>query len=229
MKVDFQRPLALPAGAREIILVRHGAVDPPGPHDLVDGRSDPSLNTRGLAQAAAVGRLLGRTPVTAVLASPLRRTGETAAPLGREAMIVEELIEVYLGEWEGHGIATRAAAGDPDFVAMMEAQRWDLAPGAEPADVFGARIQTALGRLADAAAEGAVIAVTHAGVIAEMCAQITRSEPFAFLTLGNGSLTRIARMPGGRWTLLSFNETSHLEDEASGDPGAGSDQAAPVL
>jgi probable phosphoglycerate mutase len=164
-----------------------------------------------------------------VLASPLRRTTETAAPLGREAVVVEELTEVYLGEWEGHGIATRAAAGDPDFVAMMEAQRWDLIPGAEPADAFAARVDAALGLLAEAAEEGAVIAVTHAGVIAEMLAQITRSDAFAFLSLGNASLTRIARMPGGRWTLLSFNETSHLEDEASGVPPGGSDETAPAL
>lgn len=214
MKVDFQRPVMLPAGASEVILVRHGSVDPPSrPDDLTDGRSDPPLNERGLLQATAVGRRLAALPATQIFASPLRRTTQTVASAGRGATVLAALTEVYLGEWEGYGIATRGAAGDPEFVAMMEAQRWDLVPGAEAAEVFAARVRGVLDELAEAGTNGAVVAATHAGVISEMCSQVTGSVPFAFLGCANGSITRIARMPEGRWALLSFNETWHLDDE----------------
>jgi probable phosphoglycerate mutase len=213
VKVDFQRQLVLPDGATEVILVRHGSVDPPThAGDLVAGRSDPPLNRRGQAQAEGVARRLASLGGAPLFASPLRRTTQTVARTGREATVLEALTEVYLGEWEGYGIATRGAAADPEFVAMMQAQRWDLIPGAEGADDFAERVDGALTQLAGAGPT--TVAVTHAGVIAEMCRQVTGSEPFAFLSCGNGSVTRIARMPEGRWTLLSFNETSHLENDA---------------
>jgi probable phosphoglycerate mutase len=57
------------------------------------------------------------------------------------------------------------------------------------------------------------VVYTHSGVIAEACRQATGSEPFAFLNSTNGSLTRLVRMPNGRWVLVSFNETAHLSVE----------------
>ena len=226
MKVDFQRPMTLPPGASEVILVRHGSVDPPShPDDLVAGRSDPPLNERGIAHARDVARRLAALPDAPIFASPLRRATQTVAGVGREATVLAALTEVYLGEWEGYGIATRAAAADPEFVAVMEAQRWDQVPGAEAAGVFTARVREVLSEIAAAGCDGAVVVATHAGVISEMCRQATRSDPFAFLGCANGSVTRIARMPGGRWTLLSFNETWHLEDERSSAAGAPGDDA----
>ena len=43
--------------------------------------------------------------------------------------------------------------------------------------------------------------------------EISRSEPFAFLSNSNGSITRLVRMPDGRWVLVAFNETAHLPRE----------------
>jgi probable phosphoglycerate mutase len=50
-------------------------------------------------------------------------------------------------------------------------------------------------------------------VIAEACRQVTGSEGFAFLTNSNGSITRLVRVPEGRWVLVAFNETAHLPRE----------------
>ena len=145
----------------------------------------------------------------------LRRTGETAAAIleGHELDPVElpELGEVYLGDWEGHSIHERGARGDPEFVRVMREQRRDLIPGAEPRGVFAARVRGGIARVADAAAAGGVaVTITHGAVIAEICHQVTGSQPFAFLSSANASITRIVRMPDGRWVLLSFNETDHL-------------------
>jgi probable phosphoglycerate mutase len=222
MKIDFQRPFAAPAGAREVLVVRHGAVDPPAPGGLIDGRSDPGLNARGREQAEALRRRLARESIAAIFTTQLRRTTETIAPIlqahDAEATVLPALDEVYLGEWEGHGIQDRGLRADPAFLRVMREQRWDLIPGAEGREEFAGRVRDGLAAVADAAQGGGVaVAVTHAAVIAEICRQVTSSEPFAFLATTNGSISRLVQMPDGRWMLLSFNETEHLH---SSDPVA---------
>jgi 2,3-bisphosphoglycerate-dependent phosphoglycerate mutase len=218
VKIDFQRAMAAPPGAREVILVRHGACDPPAADGLIAGRSDPSLNERGREEAAAAGERLAREPVAAVFISHLRRTEETAAAIiarhPLEPAVAEDLGEIYLGEWEGHGIHDRGSRGDPELARVIAEQRWDLVPGAEPLDGFGLRVRRGVEAAADAGADGkVVVAVTHAAVIAEFCSQITGSEPFAFLLNTNGSLTRTMRMADGVWKLLSFNEVEHIHTD----------------
>ncbi|MGE0067013.1 MAG: histidine phosphatase family protein [Solirubrobacterales bacterium] len=215
MKIDFQRAMTAPPGACEVVLVRHGACDPPAPDGLIGGRSDPPLNERGREEAAAAGERLSRENVASVFISHLRRTEQTAAAiLARhplEPAVAEDIGEIYLGEWEGHGIHSRGERGDPELVRVFAEQRWDLIPGAEPLDGFGERVRRGIEAAADTGADGEiVVVVTHAAVIAEFCRQITSSEPFAFLLNSNGSLTRAMRMAGGDWKLLSFNDTEHI-------------------
>jgi probable phosphoglycerate mutase len=217
VKIDFQRALTAPEGAQEVLLVRHGACDPPAVDGLIGGRSDPSLNERGRGEAVAVTERLADVKVGAVFATPLRRTSETAAGTaaghGLETTVLPDLVEVYLGEWEGNGIHQRGSSGDAEFVRMMREQRWELIPGAEPADVFAARVRRGLEQVADSVGDGEVaVAFTHSAVIAEALKQVTGSEPFAFLHNANGSCSRLFRMPDKRWILVSFNETDHLRD-----------------
>jgi 2,3-bisphosphoglycerate-dependent phosphoglycerate mutase len=218
VKVDFQRPFSAPDGSNEIVLVRHGACDAPVPGGLIGGRSDPPLNDAGREQAAAVANRLARERVGALFVTPLRRTSETATPIGEhhdvEPVVLSSLGEIFLGEWEGHGIHQRGTSGDPEFIRMMREQRWELIPGAEHGEAFSERVRRGMDTVADAAqTEALAIVVTHAAVIAEICRQVTGSEPFAFLTNANGSVSRVVRMPDRRWLLLSFNETDHLPRE----------------
>lgn len=218
MKIDFQRALAAPEGAQEVLLVRHGACDPPATvGDLIGGRSDPSLNERGKREAAAVTKKLSKVEIAAIFTTPLRRTGETAAGTaaehGLEPEVVADLVEIDLGEWEGPGIHDRGSRGDPEFARVMREQDWGLIPGAEPAAEFAERVRRGLEHVADAAGDGKVaVAFTHSAVIAECLRQVSGSEPFAFLLNANGSYSRLYRMPNRRWIVASFNETDHLRD-----------------
>lgn len=54
----------------------------------------------------------------------------------------------------------------------------------------------------------------HGGVIAELCRQATGSRPFAFIRNDNTNVTRIVVHPEGTLLLRSFNDTTHLADQA---------------
>jgi 2,3-bisphosphoglycerate-dependent phosphoglycerate mutase len=104
---------------------------------------------------------------------------------------------------------------------VFERQRWDVIPGAEPADVFAARVREGLEAVADAIGPGATgLAIAHGGVVAEACRQATGSEPFAFINVDNASLSRLVRLASGRWLLLGFNDTAHLAGVAVEQPVA---------
>ena len=113
-----QRQFALPPGATEVILVRHGASAPavPGrPFPLLDGHGDPPLAPEGEAQAEQVAERLAGEGLSALYVTTLSRTHRTAAPLaartGLEPVVVPDLREVSLGEWEGGEFRIRMAAG----------------------------------------------------------------------------------------------------------------------
>jgi probable phosphoglycerate mutase len=218
VQVDFQRPFSAPDGAQELVLVRHGSVVSPTP--VVEGaplgrQNDPPLDERGRRQAEAVAARLEEEPIAAVFVTPLKRTVETAEPLlarnGFEARVMDDLREVELGDWEHGELSRRAAVGDPEFRRVMREQRWEVIPNAEPAVAFAERVRRGMEDAASASGSDSVaIVYTHSAVIAEACRLITGSDPFAFLTVSNCSLTRLVRMPTGRWVLVAFNETAHL-------------------
>jgi probable phosphoglycerate mutase len=215
-----QRAFSVPPDAVEIILVRHGAsaaAIPGEPFELLEGQGDPPLAPEGEAQAWAVATRLGSEPLAGLFVSPLRRTGETAAPLveatGLEPVVVPDLREVHLGEWEGGELRIRAADGDPLLARVLHDERWDVIPGAETAEGFAARVNAALDAIAQRVGPGGLAAAfVHGGVIGEAARQATASRPFAFIHADNGSLTRLVRFADGRSLLRSFNDIAHLED-----------------
>ena len=213
-----QRPFALPPGATEIVLVRHGAsaaAVPGTPFPMVDGHGDPPLAEAGHAQARAVGGRLAGERLARLFVTTLQRTAQTAAPLaaatGLPPVVVPELREVHLGEWEGGEYRIRAAQGDPLVWRIFEEERWDLIPGAESPDALESRVHAGLARIVEETGPDAVAAaVVHGGIVGEVCRQATGSRPFAFIHADNGSLTRLVVLPGGRLLLRSFNEIAHL-------------------
>lgn len=219
MQRHFQRPFVLPADATELVLVRHGATaggSPDAPVPLLGGQSDPPLDAAGRRQAEAVGARLAREPVSGLFVTDLSRTGETAAPLaaalGVEPIVVPELREIHLGEWEGGEFQTRVDDADPLVGTLFRAGRWDVLPGAEPMEAFRARVAAGLGRAIEAVGAGSVAAlVVHSAVIAEACRRATGSRGLAFMGVENGAITRIVRTGDGGWLLRSFNDTCHLE------------------
>jgi 2,3-bisphosphoglycerate-dependent phosphoglycerate mutase len=214
-----QHRYAPPADSVEIVVVRHGASEAALPgvrFPLVDGQGDPALSEVGKEQARSVARELADERFSGMFVSNLRRTQETAAPLGEaigvEPTVLPDLREIFLGELEGGGYRIKVAEGDPLVVEVAEKERWDVIPGAESLDDFEGRLRAAIEAIVGSVPAGSVaVAFAHGAVIGQLCAMATGSRPFAFLHADNGSITRLVVHEDGRWLLRSFNETRHLD------------------
>ena len=125
----------------EIVLIRHGE-----PEWVRDGLNvvDPPLTARGLAQADAVGAVLGVESFDEVVVSPLRRARQTAAPL-RMAVAHDEIIEPFLEEirepnWHGTPAELAATAYAADRSRPAE-ERWHGLQGGEAPRDFVERVR----------------------------------------------------------------------------------------
>ncbi|WP_231949668.1 histidine phosphatase family protein [Alloactinosynnema sp. L-07] len=208
-----------PPNAADILLIRHGesAAAVPGLRfDLMDGQGDPPLAPEGQEQAERVGARLREEKIDAIYVTTLRRTAQTAAPLaaalGIEPVVEPDLREVHLGEWEGGLFRQKVAAGDPVALRMRAEQRWDVIPGAEPAEAFERRVRAGIERLAAAHPGQRVAVFTHGGVIGAVIAAAAKSAAFAFVGADNGSISQVV-VDGSTWYTRRFNDTAHLPDE----------------
>ncbi len=211
-----QARFRLPPGATELLLLRHGesqAAYPGKPFPLVDGHADPELAGEGREQAERLAERLAGSRIKAIYVTSLRRTAQTAAPLaarlGLVPQVEPELREVNLGEWEAGLFRKMVADNHPLAEQMWAEERWDVIPGAEPAEAFAARVGGALRRIAAAHPDQRVAVVVHGGVIAQALALATGSRPFAFLGADNASISRLVITPR-RWVLRGYNDTAHL-------------------
>lgn len=211
---SFQRP----PGATEILLVRHGesrAATPDNPFPLVDGHGDPELHANGHEQALRVGERLKSEPISAVYVTNLRRTTQTATPLcthlNIDPIVVPDLREVHLGEWEGGLLRIKSAENDPIYQRMRAEQRWDVIPGAESWEALNQRVTRGLRRIQDSHPDELVVAVVHGGIVAHILAHASGATPFAFQGADNGSITHIV-MVQEQIVVRRFNDASHLLD-----------------
>jgi len=151
-----------------VLLVRHGTTPTTG--KLLPGRAGGlHLSEKGRAQASAVAQrisALGNRP-SAVYASPLERTRETAAPiaraLGLRVRAAPGLVELDVGDWNEKPLARLARSKEWPTV-----QRWPLGfrfPGGESfAEMSVRSMDSVLGLVADHPGQ-TIVAVSHADPI----------------------------------------------------------------
>jgi len=206
-----------PAGAADLLLIRHGESQPALPgksFPMVGGHGDPALHENGHKQAQSVGARLKNEHLAALYVTTLQRTHQTAAPLagflGLTPIIEADLREVCLGEWDGGLYRIKAAEGAPEFQRAVVNQEWGELPGAETTRQLHDRVRAALIRIAARHPDQQIAAVVHGGVIGAALAMASGAQPFAFNGAANGSISRLVITPD-RMIVRGFNDCSHLD------------------
>ncbi|MHA6796182.1 histidine phosphatase family protein [Pseudonocardia bannensis] len=197
-----------------LILVRHGQTDA-NARGLLLGRADPPLNETGLRQARALAAALPRA--TRIVSSPLTRARHTAAVLAgaargaTEAADVEvdpRWIEMDYGDLDGRPATTLDEGSwhrwrhDPDFVPA----------GGESLAAVCSRVREACLELADDAARGDVVVVSHVSPIkaAVTWALGVGDEVGWRMFLGDAAVCRIDTS-GPAPLLLAFNDARPVD------------------
>jgi probable phosphoglycerate mutase len=211
-----QHRFVRPPGATELLLVRHGESEPARPDEpfpMVDGQGDPALHAEGRQQAQRVAERLQAEDIVAIYVTTLRRTVQTATPLaerlGLTPIVEPDLREVHLGEWEGGSFRKHITDGHPLALKMRAEQRWDVIPGAEPADRFAARIRNAVEKLAARHRDHCIAVFSHGAAIGQVLAEASGSRPFAFAGSDNGAISHVV-VSEDRWVVRCYNDTGHL-------------------
>jgi broad specificity phosphatase PhoE len=188
-----------------LTIVRHGRTDA-NRSGLLLGRLDVGLDPLGERQARAVARAVG--PADRVISSPLLRTRATAAAWGVPVETDDRWIELDYGELDGTPLA--------DVPAELW-QRWrsdlDFAPpGGESLRSLGQRVRAACEDVADAAADGHVVVVTHVSPVkaAAAWAMGVGDDVSWRMFVAPASVSRIAVSARGP-SLHGFNATDHLD------------------
>ncbi|QYG91538.1 MSMEG_4193 family putative phosphomutase [Iamia sp. SCSIO 61187] len=150
-----------------VLFVRHGRTPTTGA--VLPGRA-PGLHLAdaGVSQAeAAAERIAGLKKVDAVYASPLERTRETAAPIGKalglRVKVDKGLLEADFGEWTGAELAKLRRLRE--WKAVQSAPSAFRFPGGESFAEMQARIVGATRRLVAAHPGGTIVLVSHADPI----------------------------------------------------------------
>jgi len=198
-----------------IILVRHGQTE----WNRVErfrGQADVPLNEAGLAQAAATGRrVAAEWSPSAVYCSPLSRARQTAEAIARQFNLpvqsVPELIDIDYGKWQGL---------TPDEARQRwprQIENWYLhpervrIPGGESLTALRQRLLQAVQSLIDRHPGQTIVIVGHtvSNRVLLMGMFGLSNRYFWRIRQDTCALNLIEAAPG-EFTLISWNDTSHL-------------------
>lgn len=193
-----------------VLLVRHGQTPTTG--STLPGRAKGlHLADTGRAQAEAVAARIGAlSNVDAVYASPLERTRETAAPIGRavgqRVRVDKGLLECEFGEWTGRKLSELNKL--PEWQTVQRYPSGFRFPGGESFSEMQQRMVATLDRLGAAHRGKAVVLVSHADPIKAAVAHAlgTHLDLFQRIVVSPCSVTAILQTPTGP-VVLAVNST----------------------
>ncbi|MGH3343577.1 MAG: bifunctional RNase H/acid phosphatase [Carbonactinosporaceae bacterium] len=202
-----------------LVLLRHGETPLSIERRFSGVRTDPELTAKGRDQArAAAGRISSRyaveagSAVDAVIASPLRRSMQTARIVaralgrGREVEVDEGWREADFGAWEGHSFAEIRQRWPDDLAAWLGSTA--VPPqGGESFDEVAERVAAARDKVVARHPGQTVLVVSHVTPIKTVVRLALDASPQALyrMELDLASLTVVAWFPDGRSSLRLFN------------------------
>jgi 2,3-bisphosphoglycerate-dependent phosphoglycerate mutase len=198
--VRFLRLSSYCASAVELLLIRHAR---PLRAESIDGPADPGLSDLGRRQVEALADWLVPEGLVAIYTSPLRRSVETAVPLG-QALGLAVTPDAALAEYDADAMAyipieELRAAGDPRWMEVPD----DIAG-------FQSRVVEGVDRLVAAHPSQRIAIVCHGGVINVVVSAVLGIGPQMIFLPAYTSISRVLVASTGQRSLASLNETGHL-------------------
>ncbi|GAA0977002.1 PE-PGRS family protein PE_PGRS11 [Nocardioides aquaticus] len=194
-----------------LILVRHGQTSSNVAGALDTDEPGADLTELGRRQAAAVPGALADEDVTAVYASPLVRTQQTASPLaearGLPVVVRRGLEEVSAGDLEMRTDEEAVLAYVDLLRSWMHVDRDRRLPGGEDGTSFLARFDAVVADLAEAhGPDDTVVVVSHGAAIRVWTAVATAMSPehAAELHVSNTAAAVLQGSPDDGWELVSW-------------------------
>ncbi|MEP7078306.1 MAG: histidine phosphatase family protein [Chthoniobacterales bacterium] len=207
-----------------VFLVRHGATTLSA-EDRFAGATDVPLSDEGREQTRRLARRLASESVTAVYASPLGRTLETARILAEphrlEPQLRDGLREISHGRWEG---MTRREVDErfPDEAADWEKDPYTFAPlGGESGLAVTARALPALVEIVRENRGAGVLIVSHKATIRLLLSSLLGFDPRRYrdnLDQSPAALNIVDFKDPARARLTLFNDTSHYAEAGQAVP-----------
>lgn len=200
-----------------IILIRHGeTVLTPFKKFSGDGPLNPELTHIGLEQAEKVAAAVALLNPDVIIASPLKRTTQTAEALSRATNLPitydRAWVECSFGIWDGLSIAEVKEKYPADYQAWLSSTAF-APPEGESYDNVAIRIDEALNQIAADYPEQRVAVVAHNGVIKSAVRVVlgAPAESIFHIDVSPCSITTVSMWPSdGLRALRTLNEQSHL-------------------
>lgn len=152
-----------------VYFVRHGQTDYPTDRIYCDGVEDPALNQNGLFQAKLAALYLRDKNLSAIYASPAKRTqmtaGEVAQVTGLEINTDKSWIERRFGVWEGLYFKDIEEKFSEEYLNWKKDKVSYTPEGGETIQDVGVRLKSSLDQLIEKHSGENIAIVTHVGPI----------------------------------------------------------------
>ncbi|MFE2110010.1 bifunctional RNase H/acid phosphatase [Kitasatospora sp. NPDC059463] len=201
-----------------LVLLRHGETHlTPEKRFSGSGGTDPELSEKGRWQAErAAEALAARGSIQAVVASPMRRTRQTAetvaARLGLDVRYEEGLREVDFGAWEGLTFAEVRERHPEDLTAWLGSTKVRPTGGGESFATLTHRVGVARDKVLARHPGKTVLVVSHVSPIKTLVRLALGAPPDALyrMELSAASLCAVQYYADGNASLRLLNDTGHL-------------------
>jgi probable phosphoglycerate mutase len=209
-----------------VVLIRHGRThlteakrisgrggEDPKLSDL--GRSDAKAAAEAVAQIGKSGAWSYLNPVSAIVASPIQRTVDTANiianELGLSVSLNENIAEISFGDWDGSTNDEVKAKWPEQFSAWQGS--WDVAPpNGESLTEFDSRVMTGLREIVIQNAGKTVAVVSHVMPIRGMVRRAVEGGVSAYWApqISPCSISILRFWGEQAAEVITLNSTTHL-------------------
>lgn len=200
-----------------LYLIRHGeTILTPERRFSGAGPNDPELTAEGLKQAAAVGQEVATYKPEVLIASPMKRTQQTAQAIAQATHLPietdETWVELSFGHWDGLTTEDVNEQFGDEYKNWLSSTSYAM-PGGESINSLAARVEAGIAHVVDTFPGQRVAIVTH-NLVIRQAIRLAMNAPIesAFhVDVKAASVTTISVWPSdGLSALRSSGETGHL-------------------